>query len=243
MSKILLLEDSQDFEILVQQALKSSGVDLHVARTLKEAYAALSAEADPGFALFILDLHLPDGSGIEFLQAVQRHPTARLQPVILLTAESDLATKVKAFQGGADDYLLKPVNPVELRVRIEGKLRKQARTSNRLQCGALSLDPATLQAANWIEGHAQKLDLTAKEFKILYLLMQNQDQALLRADIVKAAWGEGIHLAARTVDSHICALRKKLGSAAGFIQSVPGMGYRFSSEQAGADSPVGAQTR
>lgn len=241
MTKILLLEDSEDSQLLVKQALKTIDAELRVVQTLKEAYETIPPAADPGFALFILDLHLPDGCSIEFLETIQRHPVARHQPVILLTAETDLDTKVRAFQRGADDYLLKPVNPLELRARIEAKLRKHARASTALQRGALSLDPATLQAMNLIDGRSQKLDLTAKEFKILYLLMQNEDQALRRAEIVKAAWGEGMHLAARTVDSHICALRKKLGAAAGFIQSVPGMGYRFSSEPARAEASAAGQ--
>lgn len=246
MSTILLVEDSEDFQLLAQQALKGTGIELKVANSLRDALSFVKPGVDPGVDLFILDLHLPDGSGIEFLQAVQTHEQARNRPVMLITAEGEVSTKILAFNLGADDYITKPVATSELRARIEGKLRKlerQAGQGSLLRRGQLTLEPGQLQATNVVDGRSVKLDLTAKEFKILYFLMQHEGKPRSRAEIVKAAWGEGIHLAARTVDSHICALRKKLGAAGSLIESVPGLGYRFYSEAAPAVNTVSPPSR
>lgn len=230
MPKILLLEDAEDCKLLVTQALKSTGADLTCAKTLQEGFALLEKETD--FDLYILDVRLPDGSGIELLERLQEREPTRDRPVILLSGEGEVSTKVLAFRLGADDYLLKPINPAELRARVEGKLRKrsQQRPGGPLRRGILKLDPALLQASVEENGKFQVLDLTAKEFKILFFLLQHENKALSRAEIVKAAWGEGVHLASRTVDSHICALRRKLGPASSFIESIPSLGYRFAIE-------------
>ena len=230
MAKILLLEDAEDSKLLVTQALKSTGAELHYARTLQEGFALL--EAGNNFDLYILDVRLPDGSGIELLERLQEHEETRGRPMILLSGEGEVSTKVLAFRLGADDSLLKPINPAELRARVEAKLRKQTqqRPGGALRRGILKLDPALLQASVEENGKFHVLELTAKEFKILFFLLQHENKALSRAEIVKAAWGDGVHLASRTVDSHICALRRKLGPAASFIESIPSLGYRFASE-------------
>jgi DNA-binding response OmpR family regulator len=227
MSKILLLEDAEDSKLLVTQALKSTGAEIKCARTIQEGFALLETEND--FDLYILDVRLPDGSGIEMLERLQEKDETRGRPVILLSGEGEVSTKVLAFRLGADDYLLKPINPAELRARVEGKLRKhhQQRPGGAVRRGILKLDPSLLQASVEENGKFHVLELTAKEFKILFFLLQHENKALSRADIVKAAWGEGVHLASRTVDSHICALRRKLGPAASFIESIPSLGYRF----------------
>jgi len=227
MPKILLLEDAEDSKLLVTQALKSTGAELKCVKSIQEGFALLDTETD--FDLYILDVRLPDGSGIEVLERLQEKEATRDRPVILLSGEGEVSTKVLAFRLGADDYLLKPINPAELRARVEGKLRKrnQQRPGGALRRGILKLDPSLLQASVEENGKFQVLELTAKEFKILFFLLQHENKALSRAEIVKAAWGEGVHLASRTVDSHICALRRKLGPASTFIESIPSLGYRF----------------
>ncbi|RZA00470.1 MAG: response regulator transcription factor, partial [Proteobacteria bacterium] len=122
MPKILLLEDAEESQILVTQALKSTGAEIICARTLQEGFKHLDGGVD--FALYILDVRLPDGSGIELLGRLQEKEATRGRPVILLSGESEVSTKVTAFRLGADDYLMKPINPAELRARVEAKLRK-----------------------------------------------------------------------------------------------------------------------
>lgn len=227
MHRILLIEDSADYRLVVQRALKSPTLEVTAVSGLKEARAAIAQAYVPD--LILLDLSLPDGDGFELLSELQASDRFRKIPIYLMTGNERISSKVTAFNLGAEDYLIKPVNPAELRARIEMRLRKasQQATAETLKRGALTLHIPLLQASLDSGSGAEPLELTAKEFKILLYLAQNEGSVHSRAGLVDAIWGKSVHVLDRTVDSHVCSLRRKLGRHSGYIESVPGEGYRF----------------
>lgn len=239
MYKILLIEDLQECQLVVKRAFANSSIHLCTAETVKQALEVLS-KSEEKFDLIILDLGLPDGDGLMILEKIRIE--FKLQtPIFLLTVRSDLDSKVTAFNLEADDYLIKPISPIELKARVEMRLKKnQSFTQSKelIKKGSLTLD-TTLMRASIDQGSESKiLPLTGKEFKILALLLKNEGQVYTRQDLLNSVWGNSVHILERTVDSHIFGLRKKLGDYAGLVECIPHVGYRYiqhdkrSSEQA-----------
>lgn len=238
MPNVLLVEDLDECQIVVKRALANSSIELTIAKTLKEAQTLIRSNSEIKYDLVILDISLPDGEGLSILEEI-RTTTGDTVPVFLLTSDSDLDSKVTAFNLGADDYLTKPISGAELRARVEMRLKKTAGQRNqqtKIQKGNLALD-VSLMRVSLIENNEQKiLPLTSKEFKILALLTQHEGQVYSRHDLVKHVWGDSIHVQERTVDSHIFGLRKKLGSYADYIECIPHVGYRFIGQAGHRDS-------
>ena len=231
MFKVLLVEDIEECQLVVKRALANAGCELVIASTLKDALEKARSNTD--FHLTILDIGLPDGEGMSVLEEM-RH-SRPLMPIFLLTSFNDLDSKVTAFNLGADDYLVKPISAIELRARVEMRLKKTHAVltpQTTIRKGGLALDLSVLRAHIESEGEAHPLQLTAKEFKILALLMQNEGRVYARQDLVKSIWGNDVHILERTVDSHIFGLRKKLKAHSACIECIPHVGYRFLSNPA-----------
>lgn len=222
---ILLIEDSKEIYQMINQSL-SRMAEIFWAPTLKEGRSILK---DNTIDLLLLDLELPDGNGIELCEELQSsHPEL---PIFLLTAHDQLSDKVLGFSAGADDYITKPFNSLELKARIEAKLKKLdilLKSSDVLDWKEISINKSsqTLRVLNnevW-----EDVDLTALEFKLLMYFAINEGKVLKREDILDEIWGEDIHVYARSVDTHVSKLRKKLLGASEIIESVHGVGYKFS---------------
>lgn len=220
--QVLLVDDTEECQLAVRQALRNSDLELATAGSLAEARAALAkAPTD----LLLLDLGLPDGSGFSLLEEIPESTA-----VFLFTGNQDMETKVRAFGLGADDYLTKPVNPLELKARVEMRLRKKPGSTMVLNAGPLRVDFEAMRAYR-VEGAKQcDLDLTTKELKILSTLIKHRGKVLSRPEIVKEVWGQDVHVLDRTVDSHIAGLRRKLKGEASLVESLPQQGYRFRTE-------------
>lgn len=225
MNKILLVEDSKECQVVVKQTFNGPEMTLTIAENVSDAIRLISESA---YDLVLLDIFLPDGEGFKVFEHLR---TISQCPVFFLTSQDEVSSKVEAFNLGADDYLVKPFNPMELKARVEMRLRKNktAKHSSQqsLKAGDLAVDLSTMKAYLPLDGKPQDTQLTAKEFKILVQLLQNQGQVKSRDSLVKSVWGESIHVLSRTIDSHVCALRKKLGDYGRHIESIPGVGYRF----------------
>ncbi len=227
MQSILLVEDSPEAQVLVKRAL---GVNYNMvwAKTLAEASKALE---DQSFDLILLDVMLPDGDGYRLCSILQTNDSLRSTPVIFLTAKNSVTDKVLGFKVGADDFISKPFDPLELKARVEARLRKkelQNEASDIIRLGHLEINKST-QRVKLIEGdHFQEIDLTPIEFKLLILLTKEVNKVYSRDEILDTVWGENIHVYNRSVDTHISKLRRKLGPKADCIESVHGSGYRFS---------------
>lgn len=210
---VFLLEDDKSICELVRCALEMADVDTVCFNTVADFNAALNQHLP---AVALLDIMLPDGSGLDVLKKLkQSYPQVACIMLSALGQESDM---VKGLNLGADDYISKPFGVLELTARVNVALRKQA-VSDVLVCGNISLDEKSMSVS--IDGRT--VELNNKEFQLLRFLMRNEGRALSRDAILDAVWGydEG---ETRTVDNHIARLRK-LGVHN--IETVFGVGYKL----------------
>jgi len=223
---ILLVDDDPDILMVLKGNLKLSGYEVLTAGTAKEALAACARERPD---LVVLDLVLPDMDGIQVCCRIRE--TDESLPIIMLTARDGVTDKVLGFECGADDYVVKPFEFLELQARIKACLRRREipgdKLPQRLERGPLVIDRATYQV--WLDG--KPVDLTKKEFDLLYFLAAHPGQALSREDIRHALWGKRqLYTWSRTIDVHIQHLRQKLErdpKHPELILTVPGVGYRL----------------
>lgn len=234
MEKILCVEDGEDTLLLLAATLDSH--QLIFARTLKHAIQCLTSEV---YSLVIIDVDLPDGSGLEVLAATSEQ--LRGTPIIFLTGKSDFATKVSAFSLGADDYIQKPFDPKELRLRVDSKLRKTAHL--RRDDTSFKMGPVTVnvqeQRIYSSDACSKPIELTSLEFRIFQLLARTQNKIFSRDEILDRVWGNSFAVTDRAVDVHVSNLRKKLAGTGVTIEAVIGSGYRvLVSESRGPTNPT-----
>jgi DNA-binding response OmpR family regulator len=225
MARILIVEDCPDACALVERALAEDH-ELTTAATLAEA---LERTARDGFDLALVDLALPDGDGFHLCSLLHNQPPTRDLPVIFLTASSRLDDKVTAFQLGADDYLEKPFHAVELRARVDARLRKvddRARHEGTLELGDVTLDAPRFRAYVRRDDHREEIELTPHEFQLLHHLGSHCDEVMTRRTLLSAVWGRVV-VSTRTIDTHMSNLRRKLQGTAIALESVRGVGYRL----------------
>lgn len=234
MKNILCVEDSEDERMLLRAGL--SGYNVTFASSLKTGLLAI--DRNP-FALLLLDLQLPDGSGLDLLAAARGMEKFVNTPIVMLTSNKEFAQKSAAFGLGADGYLEKPCDPREVKLRVDAMIRRFEQLHQEkevIRIGELLLD---------VQGQTLKrmsdstfIHLTSLEFRILFALAKKPGRVFSRDSLIETAWGGGITVEARTVDSHIANLRRKIGKAGVMIETVVGSGYKlFSSTDAkGAES-------
>lgn len=213
--RILLVEDDDLLGDGIQKSLGHLGFTVDWMHDGKQGENALTSEE---YAAVVLDLGLPQQDGLTLLQSVR--DKGLRTPVLILTARDGKLDKLKGFNLGADDYVIKPIDMEELAARLRALIRRSAgRASPRIQIGAVEIDPDTRQA--WHEG--LPVELSAKEFAVLELLVQNAGRVLTRAQLEQSLYGWGDSADSNTIEVFIHHLRKKLGSD--FIQTLRGIGY------------------
>jgi DNA-binding response OmpR family regulator len=241
--RILVVEDSVESLNLVKRALGSSCA-IDSAASLSEADRLLNKNK---YDLVLLDVMLPDGDGYKLCSLLQADDELKNTPVIFLTAKNALTDKVLGFQVGADDFITKPFDALELKARVEARLRKRERDRHEadlIRIGDLEINKTTQKASINDGGKTLQLDLTPIEFKILIQLAREPNSVLSREAILNAVWGENVYIYHRSVDTHVSKLRKKMGDKAAWIESVHGTGYRFQPTEQGqaAGVPIQAQS-
>ncbi len=224
-SQILIVEDEEDIALLVSRTLAKEGFETFVAPSLAKAQELLETQRPH---LVILDLMLPDGDGLELCrQLKQETPDIA---VIILTAKGEEGDRVLGLELGADDYIVKPFSPRELALRVKAVLRRfkgaASLPEETHQIGDLTLDISRHQAL--VQG--KPIHLTRTEFALLLTLFESRGKVLTREVLLDRVWGYTFEGYARTVDTHIRRLRKKLGPCAGLIETVWGLGYRFKAQ-------------
>ena len=221
---ILVVDDEPDILELTRYTLSSEGFQVTTAATGNEALSRIARDKPD---LVVLDLMLPDQSGVEICKKLRANPTFEQLPIIMLTARSEEVDRVVGFEIGADDYVTKPFSPRELALRIRSVLRRSSNPRPRdllLQRDELTLD----REAHRCTVAEQEIELTAKEFDLLATLMMRPGQVRTREQLIEAVWGSDFSVSSRTIDTHLKRLREKIGPYAELIQTVRGVGYRFS---------------
>jgi two-component system phosphate regulon response regulator PhoB len=177
--------------------------------------------------LLVLDVMLPDLSGIEVCRRLRRNPQTVRLPVIMLTARTDEVDRVVGFEVGADDYVPKPFSPRELVLRVDAILRRTTAAPGvegpqLITLGDLSIDVP----AHRVEVQGEEILLTALEFRLLLDLASRAGRVQSRDALLERVWGYSPNVETRTVDTHVKRLREKLGAGAKQIETVRGVGYR-----------------
>lgn len=227
MARILLVEDCPDTQTLVRGTLGHH--DVVIAGSLGAAVQELDRVA---FDLVLLDLSLPDGDGFALCSRLRDAPELRELPVVFLTGSSETRDKVMAFEMGAQDYVEKPFQPLELRARVDARLRASKQHSSRLvSVGDLCLDPLQLRVTARSATGVVEIELTPHEFQLLRLLSQHRGEVVLRSVILEQIW-RNVVVGRRTVDTHVSNLRRKIGPSRVAIEAVRGFGYRLRVEPA-----------
>jgi len=224
--KILIVEDEPDLAGVIEYNLKKEGFQVHVGYSGAEALRII--EKHPDLDLILLDLMLPDISGLDVCRQVRSTKQTRNIPVLMLTAKSEELDRIAGFELGADDYVTKPFSVRELMLRIKAILRRSQDVSEKqdqLTFGCLHID---------VPGHrvsvdSEKVSLTSLEFKLLLTFVERKGRVQTREVLLNDVWEINADVTTRTVDTHIKRLREKLRTAGGYIETIRGVGYRFAS--------------
>jgi two-component system alkaline phosphatase synthesis response regulator PhoP len=223
-NSILVVEDEESIAELVRYNLAREGYAVQVASSGEEALALLR-DCHP--ALIVLDLMLPELDGIEVCRRLRRDEATHDIPVIMLTARGEESDIVAGLEAGADDYVTKPFSPRVLLARVGAVLRRRAAgtpaADAMVQIHGITIHPGRHEVS--VEG--QRVELTHTEFRILHLLARRPGWVFTRYQIVDAVHGHDYAVTDRSVDVQIVGLRKKLGDAGNYIETVRGVGYRF----------------
>jgi two-component system alkaline phosphatase synthesis response regulator PhoP len=221
---ILLVEDEDDLRVTLSDRLHSEG---YVVQCAANGEDGLDQATHLPFDLIILDVMLPRRSGLDICNDIRRAGLAT--PILMLTARSQTADKVLGLKLGADDYLTKPFETLELLARIEALLRRAPARNEKgeiLEFGSLRVDLRGTQVFR----SGTFVYLSAREFQLLRYLVERRGTTLSRDEILKEVWNYDAKTFTRTVDVHVASLRQKLEEdpkRPQFILTVPGMGYRF----------------
>jgi len=225
--KLLIIEDNEQLVQDMESFLEQNGYVVEFAMTLLDASEKIHLYQ---YDLMIVDLGLPDGSGLDLIREIKK--TSPKAGILILTAKDAVDDKVEGLNLGADDYMTKPFHKAELNARIRSILRRHKfNRSNTLEIDGIKID--LLESQAYIQENP--LELTKKEFDLLLYFMHNPNQVLTKESIAEHLWGDHIDQADNFdfIYNHIKNLRKKLTSAGGgnHIQAKYGMGYKFATNE------------
>ena len=217
MIRILIVEDDENISKMLAATLSIGGYGYAQCGDGLEAIGRITAES---YDLILLDVMLPGADGFAVLDAIRAKGCET--PVIFLTALGAVADKVKGLRGGAEDYIVKPFEAVELLARIEVVLRRAGKSERRLQYGDICVDIER----HTVTKNGEPVVLTPKEFDVLVFFMRNVDVAITREQLLSNVWEYNYTGESRTVDIHVQQVRRKLGLQ-GRLITIPKLGYRL----------------
>ena len=223
---ILVIEDEPDIRRNLEYNLGREGFKPSSVGSLDEANEKLKSKK---FDLILLDLMLPDGSGLDLCKKIKSNSKTEATPIIILTAKDDEVDKVVGFELGADDYVTKPFSVRELILRVKAILKRSDTKTKEVveverQFGDLKIDVDSHE----VHVDSQLIELTALEFRLLKELVDKRGRVQSRDQLLSEVWGYNAEVTTRTVDTHIKRLREKLGSMGKYVQTIRGVGYKFS---------------
>ncbi len=221
--KIVIIEDEKDLAELLAFNLQKEGWQTIVALDGKSGYERVTAELPD---IVILDLMLPEMSGIEVCKLLRKQEITANIPIIMVTAKGEEIDRVVGFEVGADDYLVKPFSSRELLLRIKAILRRSTLPipeEKQIRFGQLCID----EQRHKVTVNEEEIMLTLTEFKLLVTLAGRPGRMQSRERLLQDVWGYSSDADTRTVDTHITRLRNKLGAAGEMIRTVRGYGYKL----------------
>lgn len=218
--KVLMVDDESRMRKLVSDFLTRKGYIVIEAGDGEEALDRFYADKD--ISLVILDVMMPKMNGWDVCREIRKNSKA---PIIMLTAKSDESSELNGFECGADEYIAKPFSPKILTARVDALIRRSYSidSSEVTDVGGIIID----KAAHIVKIDGQEIDLSFKEFELLTYFVDNKGLALSREKILNNVWNYDYFGDARTIDTHVKKLRKKLGDKGDYIKTIWGMGYKF----------------
>ena len=225
-ARVLIIEDEPDIRKTIDYNLTKESFEVVQASSIAEGEKALAANK---IDVIILDLMLPDGSGLTLCRDIKSDAKTKHIPIIILTAKTEEVDRVVGFELGADDYVTKPFSVRELILRVKAILKRgvdslqQENDNTSIEAGDLRLNLDAHQAFV----RDEEIALTALEFRLLKHLLDRRGRVQTRDQLLEEVWGYSSDVTTRTVDTHIKRLREKLLGAGDCIQTIRGVGYRF----------------
>ena len=218
--KVLMVDDESRMRKLVSDFLTRKGYIVIEAGDGEEALDRFYADKD--ISLVILDVMMPKMNGWDVCREIRKNSKV---PIIMLTAKSDESSELNGFECGADEYIAKPFSPKILTARVDALIRRSYSidSSEVTDVGGIIID----KASHIVKIDGQEIDLSFKEFELLTYFVDNKGLALSREKILNNVWNYDYFGDARTIDTHVKKLRKKLGDKGDYIKTIWGMGYKF----------------
>ena len=218
--KVLMVDDESRMRKLVSDFLTRKGYIVIEAGDGEDALDRFYADKD--ISLVILDVMMPKMNGWDVCREIRKNSKV---PIIMLTAKSDESSELNGFECGADEYIAKPFSPKILTARVDALIRRSYSidSSEVTDVGGIIID----KAAHIVKIDGQEIDLSFKEFELLTYFVDNKGLALSREKILDNVWNYDYFGDARTIDTHVKKLRKKLGDKGDYIKTIWGMGYKF----------------
>lgn len=224
---VLVVEDEPDTAELIELHLKNDGYRVTVAGDGDQALKKVHKHMPD---LVILDLMIPEITGVEVCKFIRKDPATQSIPIIMCTAKTGEIDKILGLELGADDYVTKPFSPRELLLRVKNLIKRSdssnVKADERLVIGEIVIDKNTHE----VKVDGQTIDLTATEYKLLILFTEKIGRVLSREVLLRDIWGYKNDIETRTVDMHVQRLRNKLLSSQNSIVTVRGFGYKFIAE-------------
>lgn len=218
MYNILVVDDEEKIRLLIRKYAEFEG---HTVTEVACGLDAITVATEKDFDIIILDIMMPDLDGFSVCREIRKK---KKTPIIMLSARGEEYDRIHGFEIGVDDYVVKPFSPKELMLRIGAVLKRS---------GDVSADVMTMEglsidfSARIVTVDGKKVDLTPKEYELLFYFAKNKGIALTREKLISNVWGYDFYGDDRTLDTHIKLLRKNLGPYSKFIVTLRGVGYRF----------------
>ncbi len=219
--KILVVDDEEPILELLKYNLEKEGYDVKAASDGMQA-VEMARKFQPD--LVLLDIMMPRMDGVEACRQIRAMPELANTFIVFLTARTEEYSEIAAFEGGADDYIQKPIKPRALVSRISALFRRDSKKkseSSQIRIGDLVID----RSSYTIKVKGREVSLPKKEFELLFFLAQNPNKVFNRDELLQNIWGSDVYVLARTVDVHIRKVREKIGEDC--ISTVKGVGYKF----------------
>ena len=219
--KVLVVDDDEDILDLLKYNLQKEGYSVE---TVADSRTVVGIVESFHPDLILLDVMMPHHDGIEVCRQIREREAFHDVSILFLTARVEEYTEVAAFGAGGDDYIVKPIRPRALLMRIKATLdrkNKDEKPSSRIETGSLVIDRPSYS----VQLDGELLRLARKEFELLYYLADNPNHVINRDKLLAKIWGTDVQVLPRTVDVHIRKIREKIGD--GYIKTIKGVGYKF----------------